>query len=62
MIPEEFIILFQQEIETNKEAFISNMHNLNLEDKKFCEWVEIFIAWMELADEEDCEMYYKSYD
>ena len=47
MNAEKFIEQLQKDVETSKEPFISNMKNLNMEDKTFCEWIKAFSAWME---------------
>ncbi len=54
----EFLIRFKREIEMSHVSFVLNMENLGVKDKDFCEWVDIFIRWSELANKEDCEYFY----
>ena len=59
---EEFMEYFKQDIERDSGAFIRNMHQKPFgkdTDKTFCEWVEIFLAWMEYGNNTDCLRYYR---
>ncbi len=45
-------------LKNNKQAFLENMKHLNLDNKKFSEWMMTFLAWNELGSEEDCAAFY----
>ena len=62
MNAEQFLEQLLIEISISRQAFVSNMKNLGLEDKKFCEWVPLFLGWMELGTPEDCERHYGRID
>jgi c-di-AMP phosphodiesterase-like protein len=61
MTPEEFISFFKKDIENNENAFINNMKHgyLYKTDHSYCEWVDVFISWMEWSNREDCLRQYK---
>jgi hypothetical protein len=55
----EFMFEFDEAIKNiPREAFIKNMEKLESENKTFCEWVQIFLAWSELIDLEDCKSFH----
>ena len=59
---QEFFDLLEKEIKSDKQAFINNTHNLHIHDKSFCEWIDLYIGWMEWGTDEDCEYYYINKD
>jgi len=58
MDAKEFISELELDIYSNKDSFVSNMKHMNLVDKSYCEWIEVFSAWMEWATKEDCNSMY----
>lgn len=54
----EFLTEMENEIYSNDGAFIINMNNLQHQKHTFCEWLRIFLSWMEWNTDEDCEMAY----
>lgn len=58
---EKFIEEFKEEVERDSGAFIDNMKRPPFgarTDKSFCEWLEIYLAWMEFGNSRDCDRYY----
>jgi len=51
-------VLDELKNKSHKEAFAKNMEHLELEDKKFSEWVMTYLAWSELGSEKDVANYY----
>jgi|SRR3990172_12899392 len=39
-------------------TFVLNMKHLDILDKPFVEWIETWLAWMELSSEEDIKVHY----
>ena len=59
----EFIVIVDDVLEDlaskgNKEAFLKNMEHANVADRKFSEWMIMYLSWSELGSEEDCAEYY----
>jgi len=50
------------DLKRSKVAFANNMKHHNKEDHPFCHWMMMYLAWSELADEEDCRNYYWQYE
>ena len=59
---EHFIRILEKEIVGNSPGFISNMYHLSIPEKTFCEWLEIFIAWMEWNMNDCLEFYGDQYE
>ena len=55
MDAKEFIQDTYGDIEDIEDAFIKNFQG---KDMTYCEWVDIFIRWMEWSTKEDCEAFY----
>lgn len=54
MTVEQFLVRLK-DIVNNSNSF---SENLNKEEHTFCEWIDIYIHWMEWEDKEECEHYY----
>lgn len=52
------VVLDELKSPENKKAFIENMNHLGMGDKKFSEWMMMYLAWNELGSEKDCSAYY----
>lgn len=62
---------FESKVETvinglykGRHTFAKNMINQGLreEEKSFCEWLMMFLAWSEISDLDDCKRYYWQLD
>jgi len=59
---EKFVECMIDDINSSKQAFIDNLNYLNTEtavgkEHTFCEWMEIFGAWMEWSTDRCNDMY-----
>jgi len=54
----EFFIFLERTIKADKQAFINNMRLLDIHDKSFCEWISLYIRWMEWYTDYDCKHFY----
>lgn len=52
---DKFINEMIADIEVCRPHFIGNFPNTSL---TYCEWMDIFVPWMEWSNPEDCEKYY----
>jgi hypothetical protein len=54
----EFIEQVKEDIERDSPKFIANLeaHPLDNMEKTFCEWMPIFLAWMDYGS--NCDRYY----
>jgi hypothetical protein len=57
----DFLNTLEREMEHSNKSFIGNMvydENKFLRDLTFCEWIAIYLKWMEFSTEEDCKNFY----
>lgn len=52
------IVLDELKRQRHLDAFAKNMEHLELEDKKFSEWMMTYLEWSELGSEKDCARYW----
>lgn len=52
MNAKEFVIKLLFDIYNNSDSFIRNMNDHKESEHTFCEWVQIFSAWMEWNTDE----------
>lgn len=57
MTADEFATIIGEDVERYAPLFAENMKNLGALDMDFCNWINLFIAWMEWKPE-DCSEYY----
>jgi hypothetical protein len=55
MTIEEFIAYLKKDFEEHVPIFVANLNETDLRPRSYCQWISLFVRWMEWGSVDDCE-------